>query len=58
MWSADSSLSLQRQHLLAMDHPLFINVSTVKIFPQIASKAKKRLIRGAHEPQISLAETK
>ena len=25
---------------IAMDHPLFINMSTVKIFPQIASQAK------------------
>ena len=43
---------------IAMDHPLFINMSTVKIFPQIASQAKKRLLRGAHKPQISLAGNK
>ena len=35
---------------MAMDHPLFINVSTIKIFPQTTSQAKKRLLRGAHGP--------
>ena len=58
MWSTDSSLPLQRLDLLAMNYPLFINVSTVKSFPQIAFQAKKRLLRVAHEPQISLAGNK
>ena len=55
MWSVDSSLSLQRLHLLTMDQPLFINMSVVKIFPQTASQEERRVLRGAHDPQISLA---
>ena len=40
--SIDSSLSLQRMHLLTMDYQLFINIFAVKIFPQTTSHAKKK----------------
>ena len=38
-----------------MDHPLFINISTVKIFPQTVSQAKKHVLRGAQDPQNDLS---
>ena len=56
MWSIDSSLSLQRLHLLTICHPLFIKVSTVRIFPQTASQAKKQVLRRARDPQASFPE--
>ena len=55
MWSVDSSLSLQRLHLLTIWHPIFIKVSIVKIFPQTASQAKKQVLRGAWDPQTSFS---
>ena len=53
IWLVDSSLSLQRLHLLTINHSFFINVSIVRIFPQAASQLTKWELRGAHEPQIS-----
>ena len=59
MWSIASSLSLQKLHLLTICHPLFIKMSTVKIFPQTASQAKKQVLRGTRDPQTSfLGKTK
>ena len=55
MWSADSLLSLQRLHLLTMDQPLFINMSTVKNFPQTASQVRKKKTsskRGIQTPNL------
>ena len=58
IWSTNSSLSIQRIHLLTKGHPLFINVSIVNSFPHIPSQAKKQVLRGALDPQTSLARNK
>ena len=58
IWSTNSSLSIQRIHLLTKGHLLFINVSIVNSFPHIPSQAKKQVLRGALDPQTSLARNK
>lgn len=52
IWLVDSSSSLQRLHLLTMDHPSFINISTVTIVLQTVSHAKEKKNTFSREPRI------
>ena len=45
-------------HLLTIDQPLLINISTVEILPHTASQAKKRVLKRAREPHTSFAGNK
>ena len=49
----DSSLALQRQHLLVISHPLLIRTSMVRIVPHVASQAKNQTLVVAQVSQIS-----
>ena len=59
MWSIVSSLEWQRKHLFAKENPLIWTRSKVKVFPQVASQAKKSHLKWhTRTPNDALREQK